>query len=248
MKLIEITLSPQERLHKLRERRGETCDCSKCQEQLDEGIKDAIVAAMISLGVLSGASVSDVEASHDKTKMFKSVDDKRVAKSDPRVVKNNKVIKKHVKKKIKVKIDERTEKLTKIVISKYKAIDKQMAAQIVIIAKKHEKPDFPRAEDILAIIGVESSFKPHAVSKDGHDLGLMQVRAKAHKLSRSELKTIDQQIKIGAKILRDYYMKLKQNERKTIMAYNSGLTKTLRGVENVKYFEKFRKERELYGI
>lgn len=53
--------------------------------------------------------------------------------------------------------------------AKYKSVDEQELVKIFNLAKKYEKPVFPKAADILAIIGIESSFNPNAVSKLKHD-------------------------------------------------------------------------------
>lgn len=137
--------------------------------------------------------------------------------------------------------------LVKIIVNKYK-VDPFLAGQIVEVAKKHARPTFPKTEDILTIIGIESSFNPLAVSKDKGDLGLMQVRAGVWKLSRSELVKIEDQIKHGAAILAHYYEKLK-NEEAAIASFNIGITQYLKNKSNSKgkvYLAKFNRERRLY--
>lgn len=121
-----------------------------------------------------------------------------------------------------------------IISTKYK-VKPELVEQIVEIAKKYEHPDFPRAKDILAVISVESSFNPNAVSKLKRDpaRGLMQVRPMTWKLPKESLATIDGQIKHGAQILRQYYVKLGDKEA-ALHAYNVGLTNHYRAEANPK--------------
>lgn len=125
--------------------------------------------------------------------------------------------------------------------------------QVVQAALKYEKSDFPKAKDILAVIGVESSFNPDAKSKLKTDpaRGLMQLRPGVWKLPKSEFKTIDAQVKNGAEILSAYYKKLGSREA-ALHAYNVGLTNHLKSKDNPKlanprYVPKVNAERALYG-
>ena len=123
-------------------------------------------------------------------------------------------------------------------------VDPKMANMIVRIAHKHEHPDFPTAEDILAVIGVESKFKPKATSQLKQDpaLGLMQIRPGVWKIPPKELFNIESNIKHGARILRDYYKKLDGNEDAALQAYNIGITAFKKGKTNPHYLRKVKTE------
>ncbi len=132
-------------------------------------------------------------------------------------------------------------------MKKYK-INPEVALEISKLAIKHEKADFPKAPDILSVIGIESSFNPEAKSKLKHDpaLGLMQVRPGIWKLDKKELHSIENQISSGTEILNSYYVKLK-DKTKALHAFNMGLTDFNKGKTNPNYIDKFQKERTLYA-
>ncbi len=137
--------------------------------------------------------------------------------------------------------------LTQDVLKKYK-IDPAVAANIVELAKKHEHAVFPKAKDLLAIIGIESSFNSKAVSQLKKDpaIGLTQIRPGVWGLNASELsKDIEQQISKSSEILAKYNTRLK-DPMKAVHAYNIGITALLQGRENQKYVDKFEKELALY--
>lgn len=108
---------------------------------------------------------------------------------------------------------------------KYK-VDYKFAYKIADLAKQNERTSFPRAVDILAIIGIESSFKPNSKSKLAADaaVGLTQIRPKAwsHKINASELATVDGQVRHGADILAHYYEVLGDRQG-AVKSYNIGL-------------------------
>lgn len=139
--------------------------------------------------------------------------------------------------------------MVKAVLSKYKTIDPKLAEQVVKLAIRYEKPTFPRAEDILAVVGIESSFKPHAVSQLKSDpaVGLMQIRPAVWKLDKEALVgSIDKQIKTGADILHKYYQRTKTPEG-ALQAYNVGITNYLNKKNlNPRYVPKFERERDMY--
>lgn len=114
------------------------------------------------------------------------------------------------------------EKLTAKVLEKYR-IKPELAAEVAMLAKKHEKPNFPRAEDILAIVGVESSFNPHAKSKLKHDpaIGLTQIRPGVNGLTPGDLDTVEKQIKVAAEQLDRYYKRFSSKET-AVYAFNVG--------------------------
>lgn len=134
------------------------------------------------------------------------------------------------------------------VLSKYKHVDPTLVDTIVAAARKYERPTFPKAEDILAVVGIESSFNPKAQSKLKRDpaKGLMQVRPGVWGLDHAVLADVENQIRIGADILSHYYDKLK-DEDAAIHAYNVGITNLRKGRGlNPGYVSKFNKERQLY--
>lgn len=138
--------------------------------------------------------------------------------------------------------------LTQAILDKYD-VDPRLAQRVATAAKKYERPTFPKAEDILAIIGIESSFDPSSVSGLPRDpaKGLMQVRPGVWNLSAKSLSTIDKQIKVGSTILHSYYNKL-QSIPDAVHAYNVGLTNFNHGTNlNPDYVRKFADERKLYS-
>lgn len=137
-------------------------------------------------------------------------------------------------------------------VAKTHMLDPGYAAEIVQAAKKYEKKIFPRAEDIIALVGIESRFKPKAKSKLKNDpaVGLTQVRPKIWKIPAEELHTIDGSIKHGVAILDAYYQKLGTPEA-ALQAYNLGITRYRKATSDAKaagerYLNKFNKERALY--
>lgn len=139
--------------------------------------------------------------------------------------------------------------LLQTVLLKYKHIDPKIAEQIVKYARKYSDKVFPTAKDILAIVGIESSFTPSAVSKLKKDpaRGLMQVRPGVWGLNTSDLSTIENQIRIGSQILSDYYSKLNDVDS-AIHAYNVGITNFNKKKNlNPQYVEKYKKEKQIYN-
>jgi len=143
--------------------------------------------------------------------------------------------------------DERIKKLVVNVTQKYK-IDPAIGYDIVKTALKYEKSDFPRAEHLLAVIGIESSFNPEAKSKLKKDpaLGLMQVRPGVWKIDKVQLGEIEGQIMHGSQILDQYHRKLK-DPIKALHAYNIGITSFLKGKRSPEYLKKYHQELKLYS-
>ena len=112
---------------------------------------------------------------------------------------------------------------------------------IMNLADKYENPDFPTAEDILAVIRIESEFNAQAKSKLKKDpaIGLMQVRPKTNGLKRSDLQTREQQIKHGTAVLSKYYSILKDKQA-ALEAYNVGLRNYRNGHRAPRYINKFK--------
>jgi hypothetical protein len=145
------------------------------------------------------------------------------------------------------KIDPIHQKMASKIVDKY-GIDDKLATKVVDLAHKHEKSGFPTAKDILAIIGIESSFNPNAVSRLQTDpaVGLMQVRPAVWNMNPSDLKDIEKQIEVGSDILHQYYQKLR-NKNATLSAYNVGLTRYLNGERPQNYLNKYHQELKMYS-
>ena len=125
-------------------------------------------------------------------------------------------------------------------IADHYRVDNDMVKEIVKIAHEHQSREFPTAKDILAIIGVESSFNPNSKSGLRYDpaIGLMQVRPGIWNIDKSDLSTMESQIKTGADILRLYYKKT-GNAEDAIQAYNLGITNFRKGHRNANYVAKY---------
>lgn len=144
-------------------------------------------------------------------------------------------------------LDPKLKKFTDIVVKKYN-INYDLASKIVTLAKKYEHKSFPRAEDLLAIIGIESSFNPGAVSGLESDpaVGLTQIRPNIWGFDAEELRgDVEKQISASSNILSKYNRHLNSKED-AIHAYNVGLTAFRRGDYNPKYVAKFANEKQLY--
>ncbi len=131
------------------------------------------------------------------------------------------------------------------IVKKYK-VKPELASQVVDLAHQYEDSTFPKATDLLALIGIESSFNPKAKSSLNKDpaVGLMQVRPSMWGIEPEDIDGIEEQIKHGARVLKTYYAKLGDKES-AIKAYNIGL----RGFRNSlnpdaadRYFAKYSNE------
>lgn len=139
-------------------------------------------------------------------------------------------------------------KMAQQIAEKYK-IDPEDALEIVQLAYKYEKQSFPKAKDILAIIGVESSFDPDSVSGLRRDpaVGLMQVRPKVWGMNAEELQgNVEKQIATGSDILHLYYKKLRQRDA-AVAAYNVGMSEFRAGNNAEGYVSKYMHELKSYA-
>lgn len=198
-------------------------------EQLDEGLlQRAIAAAALvagSLGTMQTAHTPDLSPELKAAQVQQALGQRKGAEID---------------------------RLAAAAASKYRT-DPEVVKEIVITAHKYADPVFPTAKDILAVIGVESSFNPNAVSQLKRDpaRGLMQVRPGVWDVPPETLNTIDGQIKTGVDILKKYFKKFKSKEA-ALHAYNVGET-THRAARkdpskgNPRYVPKVNKERTLYA-
>ena len=137
---------------------------------------------------------------------------------------------------------EKRETYTSTISDIFKGANKEVIAQVVDLAHKYQRPDFPRAEDILSVVAIESSFNPKSVSKLKKDpaIGLTQIRPGMWKIPKEELKDIENQIKHGVNILSQYYDKLK-DKKSAIVAYNKGIAAYKKGDFDTKYLDKFQR-------
>lgn len=127
-------------------------------------------------------------------------------------------------------------KLVDYISKKYRR-DPKLVQNIVLAAARHSnKKSFPNLFDTLAIIGIESSYRVNAVSY-ANARGVMQI---LYKKSSFDL---DQNIKDGTWLLKDYQKRLKHPE-KAIHAYNVGIGNFYRGVRNTSYVNKFNREKQ----
>jgi hypothetical protein len=134
--------------------------------------------------------------------------------------------------------------ITAALKKKYHKDDAELL-KIFALAKKYERDTFPKAADILAIVGIESSFNKAAVSSLKKDpaVGLMQVRPGVWGIKASDLASMEEQMKFGSGVLAKYYEKLGDADS-AVHAYNVGITNFKRGTGlNQAYVDKFNKER-----
>lgn len=149
------------------------------------------------------------------------------------------------------KVDEEVQLrfLASAIARKYR-INPELSYKIVELAHKHEDEVFPKAIDILAVIAVESSFNPRAVSRLRRDpaRGLMQVRPGIWGIEPSVLNNIENQIKAGVRILQKYHRRAGDVEG-ALHAYNIGITNYRRGKRNPAYVAKVEREKDfLYSV
>lgn len=138
-----------------------------------------------------------------------------------------------------IQLTSKEQKVVDQISSRYGA-DPTFVGEVIRLAKKYQKPGFPTAHDLLAVIAVESEFDPEAVSGLHHDpaVGLMQVRPKIWGLTPEDLKDPEIAIKVGSAILHKYWRHLDHDKEAALQAYNVGLTNYQQGEDNPHYVEK----------
>jgi len=122
------------------------------------------------------------------------------------------------------------------------------AKDIIRAAKAYEDKSFPTHKDILAVIAVESSFRPDAENKGAY--GLMQVQLNQHKTNAINVKALKEplhNIAVGSGILKQYYKMLGKDRDAAIVAYNTGPDLVLKGIYNMEYLDKVKKFRSWLG-
>ncbi len=147
-------------------------------------------------------------------------------------------------------LDSRQQRHFETITEKYR-VSETIVKDVIHYAYKYEKKSFPKAEDILAVVGIESSWNPFAKSKLKTDpaLGLTQIRPGQWKQlieSPTELLEIEKQIKYAAEILHVNF-KLTKSAEDAIIAYNVGYGSWSGGLYNTRYLNKFRNERSKFG-
>lgn len=109
--------------------------------------------------------------------------------------------------------------LVRRIADNYK-VPPDVAARIVAFAQDNSDPVFPKIEDILAVIAVESRFQSH-VENHG-SVGLMGIRYRSHKLTKAQVLDIKINIAYGARYLKDLYLSLGSSTKAAFQAYNVG--------------------------
>lgn len=135
------------------------------------------------------------------------------------------------------------QKISDKIVKKYN-VSPQFAKKVVSLAHKYADPVFPKAEDLIALIGVESNFNPGAVSQLKNDpaVGLTQIRPGVWNLNKQKLQgDIDHQVATAAEILKNYYTKL-GNKDAALAAYNVGISSYKNGKVNKRYVPKIKAE------
>lgn len=129
-------------------------------------------------------------------------------------------------------------------------VDAKLVKEVLHHVDKYAHKVFPRREDLLAVIGIESSWNPDAVSplKKDPAIGLTQIRPGAWKkfiADAEELLHVENQVKYAAKIL-NYNFRLTESKEDAIIAYNAGYGNWLNGKYSDDYLMKFLIERDKF--
>lgn len=127
-------------------------------------------------------------------------------------------------------------KVSQAISEKYKC-STEVAQKVVYHASEHAYQDFPTRDDILAIIAMESRFNPFA--KQGGSFGLMQVLLKTHKGLITNKNSVEDQVRVGSIILRQYYIDAGRSRKAAVMSYNVGPGAYKKGVRPTKYYKSY---------
>lgn len=129
-------------------------------------------------------------------------------------------------------------------VSKRWDVDRDFAKAVVSTATAVSRRDFPRPEDVLAVVAIESGFNPRAENAGGY--GLMQVQFNHHRDkvdSKTDLMDPLQNMKVGARILREYFEGVNYDPDSAVLAYQAGIGGLLNGGARADYLAKFKRER-----
>lgn len=128
-------------------------------------------------------------------------------------------------------------------VSERWAVDRDFAKEVVNTAAALSRRDFPKVEDVLAIVAVESGFNPKAENSGAY--GLMQIQYNHHKQripSKGDLLDPHHNLKVGTQILREYFEGVSRNTDKAVLAYQAGIGGLLNGEGKMDYLQKFKRE------
>lgn len=145
--------------------------------------------------------------------------------------------------KIAEKIQEsKNDALSEKIAERYK-IPLELSKDIVKVAEEHSDNVFPSKKLLLAVMAVESSYRPSITNGIGAS-GLMQVIPKYHreKIGDRSILDIHVNIEVGAKILREYYELLGHRADAAILAYNAGPAAYKNGKSVPRYLTKVQTE------
>ena len=104
------------------------------------------------------------------------------------------------------------------------------------VSKETEGGVYPSAAMVLAIAATESSFRTDAESSSS--VGLLQINAKAHGLSKKDMFDVDKNIKHSVSYLRKLNKTCKGNQKCVILSYNVGHKAYTEGRYNIAYYNK----------
>lgn len=131
------------------------------------------------------------------------------------------------------------------VVSVFKDVDPILLEDILEHADRLAYEDFPRREDIISVIAVESGFRTCPTDGLG-SYGLMQVNAKANRINKETLCNPQVNMIHGVRILRENYETFR-SERKALLVYNAGIGNFLEGNYNDDYYRKFKMWRSKFS-
>jgi soluble lytic murein transglycosylase-like protein len=122
---------------------------------------------------------------------------------------------------------------------------------IIKIVKQHSYTDFPTALDTLAIIRVESNFKPNAVNPEISELHPEKISKPSNGLMQVQdgPMDIEENITAGTEQLHHYYGLLHKNIEATVKSNNIGIGSYWRNTKKISaadYWTKFQKRRNEY--
>lgn len=136
-------------------------------------------------------------------------------------------------------------KLVSRVTANY-GLEQKYAEDVVKFVKKNSYKDFPTVRDILAVIGIESSFDTQASNQGAY--GLMQIQYfwfTKYVQTTEELYDPYVNITLGIDTLRQYFLKLR-NKEDAIIAYQAGIKNFLEGDYTHEYLNRYRQELTRY--
>jgi hypothetical protein len=216
-------------------------------EQLDEvSLKNLAAAGALGLGIAAspGAQAAHHKAPTHKAPMHQThhqAQHKPVVKKDPHVATGKIDAQKAF---ARLEAQREHKQLVSFITAKYR-VSPERANQVLKAVDKYADPVFPAKKDLLAIIGIESSYDPNKKSGLKYDpaVGLTQVRPKIWGIDANDLSgNVDKQVLLARNILKKYYNQF-QDKDAAIHAYNVGET-NYRHQQNLnpEYVHRFKKE------